>query len=75
MSCGGCIFVLQRFAINSYTEYHETNKQTNSLVAGNRLQTDMVSTYSFFYYVPECIRSLTFPSKKQKYNTELTDCI
>jgi hypothetical protein len=35
------IFAL-RFAMNSYTEFHEN--LTNSLVAGNRLQTDVGST-------------------------------
>jgi len=31
-----------RFAMNSYTEFHHENL-TNSLVAGNKLQTDVVS--------------------------------
>lgn len=40
------IFALQGFAMNFYTEFHEN--VTNSLVAGKRLQTDVLSTYSFF---------------------------
>jgi hypothetical protein len=65
-------FTLQRFAMNSYTEFHEN--LTNSFVAGNRLQTDVVSTYGFLY-VLESLRSLIFPSKKKKYTNELTECI